>query len=151
MSVVDEYKQQVLQLRALLKQAEALVTSIDELVTNVTNAAGQTKVPQQHNADNRYVVTLVSSQHMSIAEFCGSPGFIDECRQLNVSPTFVDFYEPASGGPCNLRHVAICKLYDVHVTSSWLASHKGKADDEYYIGKVEFYIESPILYIGGPK
>lgn len=150
MSVVDEYKQQVLQLRALLKQAEALVTSIDALAADAVNAQ-QTKAPMQHDADSRYVVTLVSNQHMSIAEFCGSPGFIDECNKLNAHPTFIDFYEPAPGGPCSLRHVAICKLYNVRVTGSWLASHKGKEDDEYYIGTVGFYMESPIIYVGGRK
>lgn len=150
MSVVDEYKQQVLQLRALLKQAEALVTSIDALAADAVNAQ-QTKAPLQHGADDRYVVTLVSSDALPIAEFCGSPGFIDECNKLNVHPTFIDYYVPASGGLCNLRHVAICKLYDVRVTGSWLASHKAKMDDEYCIGTVRFYAESPILHAGGHK
>lgn len=151
MSTFDEYKRQVLQLRALLKQAEALVTSIDALAADAVSAAGQAKASLQHNVDSHYVVTLVSSQPMSITEFCGSPGFIDECNQLNTHPTFIDFYEPAPGGLCNLRHVAICKLYDVCVTGSWLASHRGKEDDEYFIGTVRFYAETPILYTGGKR
>lgn len=151
MSTFDEYKKQVLQLQALLKQAEALVTSIDALAADVVRAAEQTKARLQHTADSRYVVTLVSSHPMSVTEFCSSPGFIDECNQLNVHPTFIDFYEPAPGGLCNLRHVAICKLYDVCVTGSWLTKHECKNGDEYSIGTVRFYAETPILYTGGKQ